>query len=88
MSSYELTKSTIEKLGIPGYVDDPSKEMLRGLAEIAAYLECSISSVRRYILHYSLPVFKFTDRGMPIVPKEILRRWAISTAILELEDLN
>ena len=85
MPSFELTKSDIEKLGIAEAIKD--QEVLRSLAEIACYLRCSITSVRRAIKNRGLPANPdFLGRYM--TTKTLINQWVTQSHLETVESRN
>lgn len=73
MSSRELTKQQIRELGLVEAIQH--KEILNGLAEIAAYTGYSIRTIRRAIDHHGLIAGHNGDSGKYITTKENIRIW-------------
>lgn len=75
MPSAEKTKTEIAADGTLDRIQ--KKESLNGLAEIAAYLGISISTVRKYIKRYGMPAASFGGPGGKyLTTKTIVTDWA------------
>lgn len=87
MANPEITKTQMIEMGLPQKIKD--KEVLVGLAEIACYLECSISVVRRWIKEKGLPAMALGDQGMPYrTSKFLINRWMAQSHIDRIEKFN
>lgn len=71
MANYELTIGQIRALGIAQKI--ANKETLDGLAEIAAYMDCSIGKVRLAIKHRGLPAAKQGNKIF--TTKSLIQQW-------------
>lgn len=75
MPSTELTKTDIRERGLREKVRQ--KETLHGLAEIAAYLDCSIGTVRGLVKQFGMPATNFTGepRKLYFTTKFLIHTW-------------
>ena len=81
MPSAEYNKTEIAELGIKEAIE--KKEMLRGLVEIAAYMDVSIGTVRNYIKFLGLPAVSPVGHEYITTTKTLINRWLISNILLE-----
>lgn len=59
------------------YVNDPHREVLNGLAEVACFMGWSVSKLRRQIRRYAFPCASATaERGALVIStKTAIRQW-------------
>ena len=72
MPSQEKNRARIEALGLPAKIRD--QECLNGLAQIAAYMGCSITKVRRLINNGGMPATRYGN-GQYFTAKEVIIQW-------------
>jgi excisionase family DNA binding protein len=85
MPSAEKNITQIAELGLPEKVIN--QHMLCGLAEIAAYLGVSISTVRKSIKKGGLPAGTWTTGGKYLASRRSVDRWIVQ-AHLRLVEAN
>ena len=86
MPSQEYNMSEIAALGIAEHIRD--KEVFHGLAEVAAYLDRSISTVRRLIKRRGMPAFSIGPGGDYITTRSIIDAWIRENYVKRTEEQN
>jgi excisionase family DNA binding protein len=86
MPSAEKTIPQIEALGLPEEVK--KREIFCGLAQIAAYLGCSIGTVRKSIKHGGLPAASWTTGGKYIASRRAIDIWIVRSHLRLVESNN